>query len=243
MTEHLQNNRKRKSKENGWYINVIYQRDSIFSETVQLYGQEYQENQEVDDAEIDKIVVNKVSALLFSNLNLEEIWIKVMDRLKKDNLPIESRIVDLSDWTKVEWNRILKVVHEEYTAMGNTGLMDYTKYLIKLKIAMKDCLDTLRSKLHFKEAELEGVFTSEFKLLVATLILPTTFSNIEDLLPSFLESFLHYDTRYLTKLKKIREVAQRRLSTPLSPLHNTANSAPYMKKQKEDPFEILDYLY
>ncbi|RIB03479.1 hypothetical protein C2G38_2254959 [Gigaspora rosea] len=109
MTEHLQNNRKRKSKENGWYINVIYQRDSIFSETVQLYGQEYQENQEVDDAEIDKIVVNKVSALLFSNLNLEEIWIKVMDRLKKDNLPIESRIVDLSDWTKVEWNRILKV--------------------------------------------------------------------------------------------------------------------------------------
>ncbi|UZO05305.1 uncharacterized protein OCT59_025662 [Rhizophagus irregularis] len=66
-----------------------------------------EEDQEVDDAIIDKIIVDKVSTLLFSNLNLEEVWIKVMERLKKDNLrvqSIESRIVDLSaDWTKIEW--------------------------------------------------------------------------------------------------------------------------------------------
>ncbi|PKK71401.1 hypothetical protein RhiirC2_778454 [Rhizophagus irregularis] len=65
-----------------------------------------EEDQEVDDAIIDKIIVDKVFTLLFSNLNLEEIWIKVMERLKKDNLrvqSIESRIVYLSDWTKIKW--------------------------------------------------------------------------------------------------------------------------------------------
>ena len=85
-------------------------------------------------------------------------------------------------------NRKRKALHEEYvdltTSMkkmdlivtlrshknellplevGNTeGPMDDTKYRkdhSKLKIVMKDCLDTLWSKLHFKKVELEGVFT------------------------------------------------------------------------------------
>ncbi|CAG8693252.1 12748_t:CDS:10, partial [Acaulospora morrowiae] len=386
-----------------------------------------QNAQEVDDAEIDKIVVNKVSALLFSNLNLEEIWIKVMERLKKDNLrvqSIESRIVDLSDWTKIEWNRILKAsdysqlfiksrkrlskdkinndvgqllrdgpgrirslndlitwknkfinletssedslliveiinffhcclrrevnvlilkhrerdfivkvlspiigtlleefdigifelnwiekesrsvinrkrkaMHEEYvdltTSMkkmdlmvtlrshknellplevGNTeGPMDDTKYRkdhSKLKIVMKDCLDTLWSKLHFKKVELEGIFTLGIQITdiswtvyslsydssqnfyffvdMATLILPTTLSDLEDLLPSFLENLLALRHTLLDQVKKIREIAQRRLSTPSppsSPLHSTANSPPSVKKQKQDPFKILDDLY
>ncbi|CAG8781046.1 2181_t:CDS:2, partial [Cetraspora pellucida] len=63
-------------------------------------------------AEIDGIIVNKISGLLFSNITLEEIWTKVMERLKKEKLrvqSIESQIVDLLNWTQVEWNRILKV--------------------------------------------------------------------------------------------------------------------------------------
>ncbi|CAG8640799.1 4116_t:CDS:2, partial [Cetraspora pellucida] len=82
----------------------------------------------------------------------------------------------------------------------------------KLKVVMKDCLDTLWSKLHFKKAELEEVFiigtqitgtkwtiyslsydSSQnfyFFIEMATLILPTTFSDMEDLLPSFLENLL-----------------------------------------------------
>ncbi|CAG8795525.1 33962_t:CDS:2, partial [Gigaspora margarita] len=372
-------------------------------ETVQPYGQE---DQEMDDAEIDKIIVNKVSALLFSNLNLEEIWIKVMDQLKKDNLRVQS----IESWTNVEWNRILnvsdysqfiksrkklskdkinddvrqllrdgtgrivnhslysfllfskytqllwcphcclrrevnvlilkhrehdfivkilgpiigtlleesdigifelnwiekesrsvtsrkrKAVHEEYmdltTSMkqmdlivtsrshknellplevGNTeGLMDYTKYrkdLTKLKIVMKNCLDTLRSKLHFKEADLEGVFTLRIQITgrykldnllssydssqnfyffveMATFLLPTTLSDMEDLLPSFFGNLMYRMTHtLLDQVKKVRGIAQRRLSTPSppsSPLHNTANSPSYIKKQKADPFEILD---
>src|ERR1044072_2132131 len=47
--------------------------------------------------------------------------------------------------------------------VGNTeGHIDDTKYRkdhSKLKIVMKDCLDTLWSKLHFKKVELESVFT------------------------------------------------------------------------------------
>ncbi|CAG8579468.1 3590_t:CDS:10, partial [Gigaspora rosea] len=58
--------------------------------------------------EIDRIIVNKISGLLFSNITLEEIWTKVMERLKKEK-SIESRIVDLSNWMQVEWNRILKI--------------------------------------------------------------------------------------------------------------------------------------
>ncbi|CAG8811105.1 15683_t:CDS:10, partial [Cetraspora pellucida] len=366
-------------------------------------------------AEIDGIIVNKISGLLFSNITLEEIWTKVMERLKKEKLrvSIESRIVDLSNWTQVEWNRILKVsdysqlfiksrkklckekidknvqqllhdeseswkniftnlassedsrltvgimeffhlylrreinvlimqhrerdfivkilgpiigmlleefdigtfelnwiekesrsvtnrkrkaVHEEYMTLnsnmrkmdliislrshktellplevGNTGEpIDDTKYRkdhSKLKIVMKDCLDTLWSKLHFKKAELEEVFiigiqitgtrwtiyslsydsSQNFYFFVemATLILPTTFSDMEDLLPSFLENLLALRHTLMDLATKIRKIARKRLNTPSpqsSPLHETTNT-PEVKKQKQDPFWILDDLY
>ncbi|CAG8630287.1 10630_t:CDS:10 [Dentiscutata erythropus] len=335
-------------------------------------------------AEIDGIIVNK------------EIWTKVMERLKKEKLrvqSIESRIVDLSNWTQVEWNRILKVsdysqlfiksrkklckekidknmqqlLHDEsgrirslndleswkniFTNLassedsrltvgiihlclrreinvlimqhrerdfivkilgpiigmlleefdigtfelnwiekksrsvtnrkrkasllplevGNTGEpIDDTKYRkdhSKLKVVMKDCLDTLWSKLHFKKAELEEVFiigtqitgtrwtiyslsydsSQNFYFFVemATLILPTTFSDMEDLLPSFLENLLALRHTLIDLATKIRKIARKRLNTPSpqsSPLHETTNT-PEVKKQKQDPFWILDDLY
>ena len=84
-------------------------------------------------------------------------------------------------------NRKRKDVHEEYMTLtpnmkkidlivslrshkvellplevGNTeGPIDDTKYRkdhSKLKVVMKDCLDSLWSKLHFKKVELEEVF-------------------------------------------------------------------------------------
>jgi len=59
----------------------------------------------------------------------------------------------------------------------------------------------------------------EFKLFVemATLILPTTLSDIEDLLPSYLENLLALRHTLLDQVKKIRAIAQRRLSTPSPP--------------------------
>ncbi|CAB4430446.1 unnamed protein product [Rhizophagus irregularis] len=85
---------------------------------------------------------------------------------------------------------------------------------------MKDCLDSLWSKLHFKKVELEEVFTLGIQITgtrwtiysisydisqnfyfffeikrptlveMATLILPIIFSDMEDLLPDFLENLL-----------------------------------------------------
>ncbi|CAG8579115.1 7904_t:CDS:2, partial [Cetraspora pellucida] len=137
----------------------------------------------------------------------------------------------------------------------------------KLKVVMKDCLDALWSKLHFKKAELEEVFiigiqitgtrwtiyslsydsSQNFYFFVemATLILPTTFSDMEDLLPSFLENLLALRHTLIDLATKIRKIARKRLNTPSpqsSPLHETTNT-PEVKKQKQDPFWILDDLY
>ncbi|CAG8638676.1 13147_t:CDS:10, partial [Funneliformis mosseae] len=72
-----------------------------------------QSNDQINYAEVDKIIVNKIACLIFdSEFTLEEIWKKVMECLKKNNLrvqSIESRIVDLSNWSKVKWSRILKL--------------------------------------------------------------------------------------------------------------------------------------
>ncbi|CAG8460151.1 2838_t:CDS:10 [Acaulospora colombiana] len=341
------------------------------SETMQTSSHQHNINfneqandREVDDAVIDKIIVSKISCLLLeSKFTLEEIWKKVMERLKEENLrvqSIESRIIDLSDWTKVEWNRILKTsdyvqlfnrsrkklhkdkidkdvyellsdelcqirslndleqwkakfsniksidakltveiidfleinilvmqhrerdfivkilgqiigtlleefdigifelnwiekescsvtnrkrkdVHEEYMTLtpnmkkidlivslrshkiellplevGNTsGPMDGTKYRkdhSKLKVVMKDCLDALRGKLHFKKVELEEVFALGIQI-----------TDMEDLLPDFLKNLLALRHTLIDLVKKIRTIAQKRLNTPSppsSPLHN-----------------------
>ncbi|CAI2188362.1 7205_t:CDS:2, partial [Funneliformis geosporum] len=423
MTNLLQNIRKREIRENTNDTSMSPTKEvATFPEAVQTSSSlqaNDQEDQELDDAEIDKIITNKVSALLFSNLNLEEIWIKSLNTSRS----IESRIVDLSVWTKIEWNRILKAsdysqlfiksrkklskdkinndvqellhygtgrirslndlitwknkfvnlktssedsqliieivdffhrclrreinvlimqhrerdfivkilgqiistlleefdigtfelnwiekesrsvanrkrkdVHEEYVTLtpemkkmdliislrshqaellplevGNTsGPMDDTKYRkdhSKLKVVMKDCLDTLWGKLHFKKIELEEVFALGIQITgirwtiyslsydnsqnfyffveMATLILPTTFSDMEDLLPDFLENLLALRHTLIDLVKKIRTIAQKRLNTPSppsSPLHSTTDSPPSVKKQKQDPFGILDNL-
>jgi hypothetical protein len=194
-------------------------------------------------------------------------------------------------------NRKRKDVHEEYMTLtpnmkkidlivslrshqvelvplevGNTsGPMDDTKYRkdhSKLKVVMKDCLDALWGKLHFKKVELEKVFALGIQITgtrwtiyslsydnlqnfyffveMATLILPTTFSDMEDLLPDFLKNLLALRHTLIDLVKKIRTIAQKRLNTPSppsSPLHSTTDSPPSVKKQKQDPFRILDNLY
>ncbi|CAG8781073.1 17924_t:CDS:2, partial [Cetraspora pellucida] len=50
-------------------------------------------------AEIDGIIVNKISGLLFSNITLEEIWTKVMERLKKEKLRVQ--ILKVSDYSQL----------------------------------------------------------------------------------------------------------------------------------------------
>ncbi|RIB13541.1 hypothetical protein C2G38_2197551 [Gigaspora rosea] len=136
--------------------------------------------------------------------------------------------------------------------VGNTeGPMDDTKYrkdYLKLKVVMKDCLDILWSKLNFKKAELEEVFiigiqitdtkwtiyslsydSSQnfyFFIEMATLILPTTFSNMKNLLLSFLENLLALRHTLIDLVTKIQKIARKRLNTPSlqsSPLHETTD--------------------
>ncbi|CAG8655399.1 13715_t:CDS:2 [Funneliformis caledonium] len=81
---------------------------------------------------------------------------------------------------------------------------------------------------------------------MATLIFPTTFSDMKDFLPDFLENLLALRHTLIDLVKMIRIIAQKRLnmpSLPSSPLHSTTDSPPSMKKQKQDPFGILDNLY
>ncbi|CAG8592120.1 14371_t:CDS:2, partial [Acaulospora colombiana] len=298
-------------------------------------------DEDVNNPEIDSIVVDKISDLILSNLNLEEIWDKVMERLKQENLrvqSIESQIVDLSNWKKVDWSRILKTpdyaqlfnrskkklckdsidkevqdllhdgcgqirslndlklwkskfsvlksedsqlavgviefleinilvmqhrerdyivkilspiigfifeefdigtfelnwvekdsrsvthgkrkfVHEEYMELeppskkmdliislrsykvellvleaGNTeGPMDDTKFRqdhSKIKIVMKDCLDSFRYKLHLKKSELEEVFVMSIQITDGDVDVANNLSEMEDLLPGFLRNLL-----------------------------------------------------
>ncbi|CAG8615086.1 1231_t:CDS:10 [Diversispora eburnea] len=100
--------------------------------TTQTYDKE---DLKTNDANIDEIIVEKISDLLFLNLNLEEIWMKVTDRLKKGNLrvqSIESRIVDLSNWTKVDWNRILKT--SDYAQLFNRSRKELCKEKIDKEV-------------------------------------------------------------------------------------------------------------
>ncbi|CAB4430447.1 unnamed protein product [Rhizophagus irregularis] len=72
-------------------------------------------DQEVDVAEIDNIIVKKaiqleqLACLNKSEFILEEIWKKVMERLKEETLRVH--------WTKIEWNRILKL--PDYSQLFN----------------------------------------------------------------------------------------------------------------------------
>ncbi|CAG8683909.1 24937_t:CDS:10, partial [Dentiscutata erythropus] len=55
--------------------------------------------------------INDVIKDLLPHKDLEEIWKLVMSRLNEKNIKvqsIESRIVDLTNWSSVEWSRILK---------------------------------------------------------------------------------------------------------------------------------------
>ncbi|CAG8490541.1 2970_t:CDS:10 [Paraglomus occultum] len=135
--------------ENGQIVSEAAQESGDFS--AQSYDQE---DQETNGNKLDEIVVTKISALLFSNLSLERIWTKVMERLKRDGLrvqSIESRIIDLSNWTKVEWNRILKV-------------SDYSQLFIKSRKKLcKDKIDeNVRKLLHNGTGKMQSL--SDLKL-------------------------------------------------------------------------------
>ncbi|RGB37015.1 hypothetical protein C1646_757430 [Rhizophagus diaphanus] len=196
-------------------------------------------DQEADVAEIDIIIVKKISCLLLEpEFTLEELWKKVMKRLKEDNLRVYIRklliivniLAILEHWkakfsglksidanlTLKQWNFstnvyerksiffmqncerdfIVKILgsiigtllekfdigtfelncHEAELLpleVGNTeGPIDDTNYRkdhSKLKVVMKDCLDSLWRKLHFKKVELEEVLLAS-KLLVAEIL-------------------------------------------------------------------------
>ncbi|CAJ0848969.1 1084_t:CDS:2 [Entrophospora sp. SA101] len=81
---------------------------------------------------------------------------------------------------------------------------------------------------------------------MATLTLPTILSEMEDLLPDFLENLLALRHTQIELVAKIRKFSQKRLSTPSppsSPLHETTVSPLKKQKLKKDPFRILDNLY
>ncbi|CAG8650095.1 3014_t:CDS:10, partial [Funneliformis mosseae] len=80
-------------------------------------------DQDVNNPEFDSIIVDKISDLIFSNLNLEEIWDKVMERLKQEICEC-----NLSNWKKVDWGRILKT--SDYAQLFNRSKKKLCKDLI-----------------------------------------------------------------------------------------------------------------
>ncbi|CAG8665616.1 4863_t:CDS:10, partial [Funneliformis mosseae] len=282
--------------ENGQIVSKAVQESSDFN--AQTYDQE---DQEADNNDLDKIVVYKMSALLFLNFSLEEIWTKVMERLKKNSLRVQKKLFKdkinndvqqlLRDRSGQMRNKfmnledlfedslltveIIDFFHHCLRREKNMKKMDliislrsYQAKLLPLEVMMKDCLDTLWGKLHFKKVELEEVFALSIQITsirwliyslsydnlqnfyffieMATLIFPMTFSDMEDLLPDFLKNLLALQHTLIDLIKIIRIIAQKRLnmpSPPSSPLHSTTDSPPFVKKQKQDPFGILNNLY
>ncbi|PKY57026.1 hypothetical protein RhiirA4_508866 [Rhizophagus irregularis] len=130
--------------------------------------------------------------------------------------------------------------------VGNTeGPIDDTKYRkdhSKLKVVIKDCLDSLWSKLHFKKVELEEVFALGIQITGTRW---TIYSISYDISQNFY-FFFEIKHTLIDLVKKIQIIAQKQLnmpSLPSLPLHSTINSPPSVKKQKKDPFRILDNLY
>ncbi|PKC57187.1 hypothetical protein RhiirA1_472888 [Rhizophagus irregularis] len=206
-------------------------------------------DQEVDVAEIDNIIAKKISCLLLeSEFTLEEIWKKrSLDDLEqwkaKFSSDLKSVDADLTFKTQPMFTKRNSILALLSSSVGNTeGPIDDTKYRkdhSKLKVVMKDCLDSLWSKLHFKKVVLEEAFALGIQITgtrctiyslsydnsqnfyffvengnsdlqplylfdfwtynylrrptlveMATLIFPMTFSDMEDLLPDFLENLL-----------------------------------------------------
>ncbi|CAB4484455.1 unnamed protein product [Rhizophagus irregularis] len=177
-------------------------------------------DQEVDVAEIDNIIAKKRSLD-----DLEQWKAKFSSDLKSVDADLTFKTVEFLFYLATN-------VYE----VGNTeGPIDDTKYRkdhSKLKVVMKDCLDSLWSKLHFKKVVLEEAFALGIQITGRHGRPFARFSG---------ESF-----SIMNLVKKIRTIAQKRLNTPSppsSPLHSTTNSPPSVKKQKQDPFGILDNLY
>ncbi|CAJ0855387.1 16951_t:CDS:2 [Entrophospora sp. SA101] len=129
--------------------------------------------------------------------------------------------------------------------------MDDTKFRqdhSKIKIVMKDCLDSFWNKLHFKKNELEEVFVMGIQITdgdIDIANMPTILSEMEDLLPDFLENLLALQHTQIELVAKIRKYSQKRLSTPSppsSPLHETKESPLKKQKTKERSFSYLRQL-
>lgn len=89
---------------------------------------------EVDKSKLYEGVANDTIKQFIMSKSLEDIWSIVMERLKNSNISvqsIESRIIDLTNWSKLEWSRILK--HEDKTAL----MKSFNKKLDKEKIDTK----------------------------------------------------------------------------------------------------------
>ncbi|CAH1756135.1 10266_t:CDS:2 [Entrophospora sp. SA101] len=75
--------------------------------------------------------------------------------------------------------------------------------------------------------------------------MPTILSEMEDLLPDFLENLLALQHTQIELVAKIRKYSQKRLSTPSppsSPLHETKESPLKKQKTKERSFSYLRQL-
>ncbi|CAJ0749127.1 13314_t:CDS:10, partial [Entrophospora sp. SA101] len=88
-------------------------------------------DQDVNNPEIDSIIVDKISDLIFSNLNLEEIWDKVMERLKQENLRVQPIKLEES-----YWGRILKP--SDYAQLFNVSKRKLCKNLIDKERSLND---------------------------------------------------------------------------------------------------------
>ncbi|RUP50256.1 hypothetical protein BC936DRAFT_139853 [Jimgerdemannia flammicorona] len=69
-------------------------------------------NGEDDDANDAALASQVAEIMLKSQSTLEDVWSKVIKKLRKENVQvqsIEARIIDLSGWTLVDWNAILHI--------------------------------------------------------------------------------------------------------------------------------------
>ncbi|CAG8704581.1 2706_t:CDS:10, partial [Funneliformis mosseae] len=91
-------------------------------------------NEDADKSKLYEELANDVVKQYITSERLEDIWRTVMKRLEDKRIrvqSIESRIIDLTNWTNLEWSRILK--HEDKIAL----MKSFNKKLEKERIDQK----------------------------------------------------------------------------------------------------------
>ncbi|PKC02717.1 kinase-like protein [Rhizophagus irregularis] len=133
--------------------------------------------------ELEKRANETIKRLLQSK-DLEEIWKLVMDRMSEKNIKvqaIELRIIDLTNWSSLEWSRILKT--EDKAKLFRTCWQKLLKDQIdETVIHLIDKTSLLKDKLSNIGSEDE----------VAMIIVPKTMLAAESLLGPFIKNLLGF---------------------------------------------------